>query len=103
MDSGQCRLAAVRPSAAEVADTVSRSMKESLLGLRDFRWAPAGDALYVEGASKGVVNLWRIGIDRKTLEWVSGPERLTTGLGTDGEIAPSPDGSKLAFVTRNET
>ena len=34
---------------------------------------------------------------------MSGPERLTTGVGTDGEMAPSPDGSKLAFVTRNET
>ena len=91
------------PVPAKVADSVSRTMKESLLGIEDYRWAPAGDALYVEGASKGVVNLWRIGIDRTTLEWVSGPERLTTGVGTDGEIAPSPDGNKVAFVTRNET
>ena len=52
---------------------------------------------------EGVVNLWRIGVDPKTLRWVSGPERITTGLGTDGEIAPSPDGRKLAFVTRTET
>ena len=49
------------------------------------------------------MNLWRIGVDRATLEWVTGPERLTTGIGTDGEVAPSPDGSKLAFVTRTET
>ena len=49
------------------------------------------------------MNLWRIVVDPKTLRWVSGPERITTGLGTDGEIVPSPDGRKLAFVTRTET
>ena len=50
-----------------------------------------------------MTNLWRVGVDRATLEWVSGPERLTTGIGADVEVAPSPDGSKLAFVTRTAT
>ena len=41
------------PVRSKMADTVSRSMKESLLNLTDFRWAPAGDALYFEGAIEG--------------------------------------------------
>ena len=91
------------PVLAEVAEAVERNLKESAVhGLVRYRWAPAGDALYVEGQSQGVTNLWRIGVDPATLGWVSGPERLTTGAGTDGEIAPSPDGSRLAFVTRTE-
>ena len=86
-----------------VSPAVLANMKESQFGPIDFRWASAGDAMYIEGAARGVVNLWRVGVDRSTLEWVSGPERLTTGIGRDGEVAPSPDGSKLAFVTRAET
>ena len=86
-----------------VSPAVLANMKESQFAPIAFRWAPAGDMMYFEGASRGVVNLWRVGVDRSTLEWVSGPERLTTGIGTDGEVAPSPDGTKLAFVTRAET
>ncbi len=88
-----------------VSPAVRANMKESQFDPIDFRWAAAGDAMYFEGEgeARGVVNLWRVGVDRSTLEWVSGPERLTTGIGTDREVAPSPDGSKLAFVTRAET
>jgi Tol biopolymer transport system component len=88
---------------AEVSETVSRTLKEADVGLITHRWGPRGDALYFEGASKNVVNLWRIAVDPKTLRWISGPERLTTGLGIDSEVAPSPDGRKLAFVTRADT
>ena len=95
-------LAGGAPVRAEVSDTVTRNLKKASLFPRGQRWAPAGDALYLEGESEGVVNLWRIGVDPKTLRWVSGPERITTGLGTDGEIVPSPDGRKLAFVTRTD-
>jgi serine/threonine protein kinase len=91
------------PVLSKMADSVERTMKENLLFLTNFRWAPSGDALYVEGASKGIFNLWKLAIDGPTLELRSDPQRLTTGAGTDGEVAPSPDGRKLAFVTRNET
>jgi Tol biopolymer transport system component len=88
----------------QFADAVARNMKESGVGLRDYRWAPSGHELYVEGMSKGVINIWKFGAaNASAFEWVSGPERLTTGPGTDVEMAPSPDGSKLAFVTRTET
>ena len=86
-----------------VSQAVQANMKESQFGAIDFQWAAAGDAMYFEGEARGVVNLWRVGVDPSTLEWVSGPERLTTGIGHDGEVAPSPDGTKLAFVTRAET
>ena len=91
------------PVRSNFADAVTRVMKENGLGLRNFSWSPKGDAVYVEGASKSVINLWKFGVNGATLEIVSGPERLTTGIGTDDEMAPSPDGSKLAFVTRTET
>ncbi len=91
------------PVAVKVADSVLQGMKAMPLAPGSFRWAPSGDALYGEGASNGVINLWKIGVDRATLEWVSGPERLTTGVGRDGDASPSPDGRKLAFATRAET
>ena len=91
------------PIGAAVADAVSRGAKEASVFFSGYRWAPAGNALFLEGTSKGIVNLWKIGVDPKTLAWVSGPERLTTGLRSDAEIAPSPDGDKIAFVTRTET
>ena len=89
------------PVRAEVSDTVARTLKEVWCS-----GVPVGAGrrrIISRASSKGVVNLWRIVVDPKTLRWVSGPERITTGLGTDGEIVPSPDGRKLAFVTRTET
>jgi serine/threonine protein kinase len=91
------------PIRSSMADTVERNLKNALLFLGGFQWVPAGDALVVRGTSKGIANLWKIGVDAKTLAWVSGPERLTTGLGNDGGVAPSPDSDKIAFVTTAET
>jgi Tol biopolymer transport system component len=91
------------PIRASVPESVARSLKDAALMVANHRWAPAGDALFVEGFSRGLVNLWRIDVDPQTLAWTSGPERLTTGLGADTEIAASPDGTRLAFVTRSET
>ena len=56
----------------------------------------------LRGYVAGSVNLWRIGVDPATLEWISGPDRLTTGSVPTAR-APSPDGTRLAFVTRTET
>jgi Tol biopolymer transport system component len=49
-----------------------------------------------------VTNLWRIEVDRQSLAWIAGPERLTIGPGLDTDLALSPDGKRLAFSTRAE-
>ncbi len=70
--------------------------------LCDFTWAPSGDALYFEGVSRDVTNLWKIKVDAET-HLASGSERLTTGPGKDTDMALSPDGKRLAFVPRTES
>jgi Tol biopolymer transport system component len=89
-------------SQSEVSEEVARRMKEAELSAVIFRWAPDGETLYFEGVSKGVRNLWRVSVDPRTLRRVAGPERLTTGLGIDTDLAVSPDGARLAFVARTQ-
>jgi Tol biopolymer transport system component/DNA-binding winged helix-turn-helix (wHTH) protein len=67
----------------------------------DFVWAPSGRSIYFAARSRGIQNLWRITVDRSTLEWKS-LERLTTGPDPDSGLALSPDGKVLAFTTRAE-
>jgi hypothetical protein len=90
------------PCAGWPRTQVSRQISEASLRLLVYRWAPRGDALYLEGVSSGVTNLWRVAVDPQTLRWVGGPERLTTG-GVDSDMALSPNGERLAFVSRTET
>lgn len=95
-------LAGGAPVKSEQTAEVQQRTKEASLEFSDFVWAPSGRALYLEGISKGVKNLWKVQVDPQTLRWVSGPERLTTGPGADTETALSPDGKKLAFTARTE-
>jgi Tol biopolymer transport system component len=90
------------PARSEVAADVLARLEEAEVAFRQFRWAPSGDAVYVTALVKGVYNLWRIGVDPATLKLISGPERLTTGAGNDEELSVSPDGTRLAFVTRTD-
>ena len=87
---------------SEFAPDVERRIKEAALEFHNFQWAASGRALFLEGNSQGVRNLWRVEVDPHTLRWMAGPERLTTGAGPDTDIAPAPDGRKLAFTTRIE-
>ena len=91
------------PVRSSSTDSVDRTIREAMVGFGRYQWAPGGNALYFAGRAKGIMSVWRIGIDPSTLAFVSGPERLTTGAGHDVEIKPSPDGSKVAFVTKTET
>ena len=75
----------------------------SWFDVKDIAWARSGDALYFRGTSHSVTNLWKVSVDPKTLRWIKGPERLTTGPGRDTDIALTPDGSKLALTTRVES
>jgi Tol biopolymer transport system component len=91
------------PVVSTPSDEVAARLKQAAMGFSTFTWAPGGDALYVEGSSTGIQNLWRIGVEPRTLRWISGPDRLTTGPGIDADIAVSADGTRLAFVTKTET
>ncbi len=90
-----------------VKSEVSPEVVEQLKGVSPantpFLWAPSGRALYFEGISKNVQNLWKLSVDAETLRIIAGPERLTTGPGPDTDITLSPDGKKLAFTARTES
>ena len=85
---------------SELAPQVERQIKEAAIEFHNFQWVQG--ALFLEGSSQGVE---RGGVGRgrpRTLRWVAGPERLTTGAGRDTDIALAPDGRRLAFTTRIE-
>lgn len=83
---------------------VERTFKQAGLTppIFDYVWAPSRDAIFFSGRARGVSNIWKVSVDPKTLEWVSGPEQLTFGAGDDLAVAVSPDGSKLAFNISTE-
>jgi Tol biopolymer transport system component len=72
------------------------------VGPFNIHWGPSGQEIYLEGIVKGVRNLWKVTLDPQTLQWVAGPERLTTGL-NDSDMALSPDGKRIAFAERTES
>src|SRR5262245_964035 len=87
---------------SEVDPKVEEQIKEAAVIFTNFLWAPSGRALYFEGFSQSVKNLWKVEVDPQSLRWISGPERLTTGAGPESNLAISPDGRKLAFTARAE-
>jgi len=89
------------PVRIDGAPSVTREMAELLASSRDFAWAPSGTALYVEGTSRGVVDLWRLDVDPQKLVFVGGPDRLTTGPGSESDVAVSRDGKRVAFTIRD--
>jgi serine/threonine protein kinase/Tol biopolymer transport system component len=91
------------PLKSELAEQVQEQLKTAAVSLGDFVWAPSGKALYFEGESRGVRNVWKVTVEPETLRWTAGPERLTTGPGQDTNLTISADGKKLAFVTRSES
>jgi Tol biopolymer transport system component/DNA-binding winged helix-turn-helix (wHTH) protein len=87
---------------SQMAETVARRLREAEVRLGGFVWAPGGDALYFEGRSAETANIWRVRVNPSTLEWISGPDRLTMGSSLESGIALSPDGRRLAFGSRTE-
>jgi Tol biopolymer transport system component len=99
------RLSGGAPTHSERDEEVENRINEAGVQLEfgRFKWAPAGDALYFEGLSKQLRNLWKVEVDPQTLRWIGGPERLTTGFGRDSDVSLSVNGRKLAYATRTET
>jgi len=108
------RLATVRLDTGAVAysdvdPAVKRRIRQNALEFVDadtqplpFHWAPTGDALYLEGMSQGVRNLWRIAVDPSTLRWIGGPDRLTTDTGANADLTLDPRGQRIAYAAVSE-
>jgi Tol biopolymer transport system component/DNA-binding winged helix-turn-helix (wHTH) protein len=97
-------LSGERPRRSHVGAAVAEQLRGAgSPQLLEFFWAPAGDAIFFEGLSRGVRNLWRVRVDPANLEWLTGPERLTVGPGSDLNAAVSRDGKRLAFTARRES
>jgi len=96
-------LAGGAPVKSEVAPSVEQRFKDADVRFTDFRWAPDGQAIYFEGISGSVRNLWKVEVEARSLRWTGGPERLTTGTGQDTDLTVSPNGKRLAFTARAES
>ena len=90
------------PIRSELPARTKEQFKGADVSFSDFVWSSSGKEIYFEGESKGVRNLWKVGVDPSSLKWTSGPERITTGTGLETDLAISPDGKKLAFTERTE-
>jgi Tol biopolymer transport system component len=82
---------------------MDREIAQAGLSLERFVWSRSSRAIFFEGTSERVRNLWRITVDPATLAWIGGPDRLTTGAGQEGDVAVSPEGTRLVFSTRVST
>ncbi len=91
------------PVRSELDESVASNIKHADVELGSFQWSPQRNALYFEGRSEGLLNIWRIGVDPATFKWNGGPERITTtSHGQNTEIALSRDGTKLAFTQKTQ-
>lgn len=66
-------------------------------------WSPDGKYLYFASNRGGSMNFWRVLIDEKTGETKGEPESVTTPSGYSHHLSFSRDGSRMAYVQRNET
>jgi Tol biopolymer transport system component len=71
------------------------------IGRLSFSWSPSGDALYFACDYRGVTNIWRVMVNPETLEAIA-ISRVTTGAGTDSELAISADSKRLAFTAKSD-
>jgi len=84
-----------------ISPEVERRIAAAGLTLGRFRWSPSGRHLFFEGQCQRVRNLWRVTVDPASLDWIGGPERMTTGTSEDTDLAVSADGTRLMFTARH--
>jgi len=94
-------LDAGRPITSEVSADVERRIRDAGLAFDRFVWSRSGNHLFFAGAAHETRSIWRITVDRDTLAWIDGPDRLTSGTTEDTDLALSPDGSRLVFAARS--
>jgi Tol biopolymer transport system component len=70
--------------------------------LRSFTWNASGTGLIVEALRDGVPTLWRVPVDPVSLRWRT-PERLTAPPASAGGAAVSPDGTRVAYTSAQES
>ena len=80
---------------------ISARVQHELAGVAAgrFVWATSRRYIYFEGRAGDTQNVWRVTVDPLTEKWIGGPERLTTGAGSETHVALSPDGTRLVFTT----
>ena len=87
---------------SDVNHDVALRLRDANVTFGECAWSPQADALFFEGTSEGVRNIWRIGVDSRTLAWTSAVQRLTTGAELQTNIDLSRDGKRIAFSQRKE-
>lgn len=91
-----------RSEMSAVDHAVQREIDAVGVQLREFAWSPTARAIYFEGTSQGVTNVWRIEVDPETRRWIGGPKRLTTGPGLARDFTLSADGRRLALTIQDK-
>lgn len=79
-----------------------RDLDRQRVRLGRFVWAPSARFLYFEGQAAETRNIWRVAVEPSTLAWIGTPERLTTDVGEEADLALSPEGTRLAFTVRTQ-
>jgi Tol biopolymer transport system component/DNA-binding winged helix-turn-helix (wHTH) protein len=97
------------PVKSDVPQSVRQRLSDAAVRFTDpdgaplsFLWSPSGNALYFEGLSRGVQNIWKMDVDASNLQWRGGPQRLTTGAEPNAGLSVTRDGRKLAFAVRTD-
>jgi Tol biopolymer transport system component/DNA-binding winged helix-turn-helix (wHTH) protein len=89
------------PVYSRLPESGLRDLDEQHIRLGQFVWARSGKFLYFQGESAQTRNIWRVAVDPATLAWEGNPERLTTDVGEEVDLALSPSGGRLAFSVRS--
>jgi serine/threonine protein kinase len=91
-----------KPVKLRFTPELEKQFDSTRLTLSAYLWGPSRRTLYLEAVVRGVQNLWKVTVDPHTFRVGAPAERLTTGPGSDTEMALSKDGKEIAFTTRLE-
>jgi Tol biopolymer transport system component len=81
---------------------VRQQLERAELRLGDFSWSPLGDAIFFEGSSRSVLDVWKISVEADSLRWIDGPDRLTASPARETDLKVTANAIKLAYTARSE-